>query len=356
MAFYRIKTLLYRIKLFVKQSHRNGLSLAYILAIHLPRLFLVLAYNKVAKTLNDRLLTPLVSCRLMRRFHSQFVNAEDGHYYVIVMPNTLHYLIPCLQLIPDDIPTYLIFNGAKRWERKKLTKMFAQRPAITLLTLPFSSVNHGPVINLLFAVNQCNFGIIDHDLYIFDKTLLQQRSFTNNQSMRAVFKGVNPNTGMEYPHTFWLFFNCTSLKQIMQHFNIDARIYYDVDKAVRQALATVGLSEGVFIKEYMNYFDTLHVLLGLSYAQGLDIDYVDTTEVFHLGGTSMGSQYSKDLLHMYMSMRFLEHLDDVSISSRYLPFLKPFSDSEQIWNKLEKNEETQHMRITLDRIIERLVD
>lgn len=353
MAFYRIKTLLYRIKLFVKQSHRNGLSLTYILAIHLPRLFLVLAYNKFAKALNDRVISPVCNLWLMRRFHRQHVDNKEGHYYVIVMPNTLHYLIPCLQLIPDDIPTYLIFNGAKRWEREKLTKMFAKRAAIKLLTLPFSSVNHGPVINLLFTVNQHNFGIIDHDLYVFDKTLLQQRSFANNQSMRAVFKGVNPITGMEYPHTFWLFFHCSAVKKIMQHFDVDARIYYEVDPLVNQSLATVGLTKGVFIKEYMNYFDTLHVVLGLSYAQDLEVDYVDTEQVFHLGGTSMGSQYSKDLLHMYMSMRFLEHLNDVSISSRYMRFLKPFSDSEQIWNTLDKNEETRHMRITLDNIIEK---
>jgi hypothetical protein len=356
MAFYRIKTLLYRIKLFVKQSHVNGLNLAYILAIHLPRLFLALAYNKVAKTLNDRLISPICNLWLMKRFHAQHVDIKDGHYYVIVMPNTLHYLIPCLQLIPDDITTYLIFNGAKRWERKKITEMFAKRPAIKLLTLPFSSVNHGPVINLLFAVNQYNFGIIDHDLYIFDKTLLQQSCFTNNQSMRAVFKGVNPITGMEYPHTFWLFFNCTAIKEIMQRFDVDARIYYDAGQSVNQALATVGLTNGVFIKEYMNYFDTLHILLGLSYAQGLEVDYVDTKQVFHLGGTSMGSQYSKGLLHMYMSMRFLEHLNDATLSRHYMPFLKPFSSSKQIWEKLTKNEETHHMRITLDKIIERLVE
>lgn len=356
MALYRLKTLLYRIKLFVRQSQSNGLSLPYIACIHLPRLFITLAYFKVAKTVNDKLLSPTLNQRRFKRFHQDNPPDASGHYYVIVMPNTLHYLIPCLQLIPTEISLFLVFNGAQAWERAKLKALFKNRPCVKLVTLPFSSVNHGPVINLFLHQNHSNFGIIDHDLYIFDEQLLRQRDFTNKQSMRAVFKGVNQISGLTYPHTFFLYFNTQVLKQIMQKYEVDARIYYQVDALTSQTLEKVGLGGGAYIKEYINYFDTLHVILGLSYAQKLEVDYVNTRDVFHLGGTSMGSQYSKDLLHKYMSMRFLEYLNDHELKQHYLPFLAPFSNAEQIWQKLEKNSETIHMRSTLDAILTRLTE
>lgn len=291
---------------------------------------------------------------IFRRFYQRSVVKNAGNYFVIVMPNTLHYLIPCLSLLTEKVPVYLILNGAKKWEIDKLASLFPNRPRFKLTTLPYSSVNHGPVINMLLKTNQYDFGIIDHDLYIFDHEILASTDFSANQSMKALFKGVNPNTSMQYPHTFFLYFNVDVISQIMHRFQVDARIYYSVSEQVNNALQKVGLTQGTYIKEYMNYFDTLHVILGLSFAQDLEVDYMDSNEVFHIGGTSMGSQYSKDLLHMYMSMRFLELLKDDQLDKRYRKYLKPFSHSEQIWQRLEKNYETQHMRTTLENLMSRL--
>jgi hypothetical protein len=49
---------------------------------------------------------------------------------MIVMPNTLHFLNPCLTRIPDDVNLVLILNGTKRWEEKYLFSYFADSKAV----------------------------------------------------------------------------------------------------------------------------------------------------------------------------------------------------------------------------------
>lgn len=246
---------------------------------------------------------------------------------------------------------FLIFNGAKSWEQDLLLKEFKGRPALKLFTLPRSSINHGEVINLFFHANDKNFGIIDHDLYIFDPDIFKKLTFKNDQFMKAIFRGENRYSGMLYPHTFFLFFNTPQLKRIMMEYHVDARVYKKVSPDIKSKLAEIGLSNGRFIKDYINYFDTLHVMLALSYLEGWEVDYLDTDAVFHLGGTSMGSQYAKDLSHMYISMCFLEYVNNPLLKEKYLPYLAPFTSSEQIRQKLVPTPDVIHMKNTLHSIL-----
>ena len=142
----------------------------------------------------------------------------------------------------------------------------------------------------------------------------------------------------------------------MRQYKIDARIYRKVPSSVNKRVTAIGLNNGVYIKDYIKYFDTLHVLLALSYAEGWTVDYLETEEVFHIGGTSMGSQYAKDLAHMYMSMCFLEHVDHPELTEKYLPYLKPYTSSAQINEKLPPSPETFQMKNTLHKILNRLKD
>jgi len=349
---YRIKTELYRARTFIARSKKNGLSLPYILFIHIPRAFNTLLYLKLAKRFNDKVLSTTINKIVIRSFHQKQSANLGNHFYVIVMPNTLHYLIPCLRLLPEDLNVFLVFNGAKHWEQQLIKNEFNNRPSFKLLTLPGSSINHGEVLNLFFYANDKNFGIIDHDLYIFDSNIFKQLGFENNQSMKAIFSGENQNTKMPYPHTFFLFFNTPVIKKIMDQYQIDARIYKKLPKNVESPLLKIGLSNRQFIKDYQNFFDTLHVILGLSYTQNLDVDYIDTNDVYHLGGTSMGSQYTKDLSHMYISMCFLEHVNNPLLTEKYLPYLSPFENSEQIEKKLSQTAEVRQMKNVLHSILE----
>ncbi len=348
---YRIKRELYRAKKFISRSRNNGLSLPYILFLHLPKLFISMVYTKLAKRINDRFLAVTINKLLISSFHKKHSTELGDHFYVIVMPNSLHFLIPCLRLLSPEQNIFLVFNGTKRWEQDLLLKEFKDRPALNLFTLPRSSINHGEVINLFFYANDDNFGIIDHDLYIFDPETFKNLTFKSNECMKAIFRGENRFNGMLYPHTFFLFFNTPKLKKIMVQNHIDARVYKKVPPDIESKLAVIGLSNGRFIKDYINFFDTLHVMLALSYVEGWEVDYLDTDAVYHLGGTSMGSQYAKDLSHMYISMCFLESLNHPLLKEKYLPYLAPFTSSEQINQKLVSTPDVVHMKNTLHSIL-----
>ena len=347
----RVKIELYRVRKFVSRSRNNGLSLPYILFLHIPRLLTIMIYTKIAKRINDRFLAVTINKLLISSFHKKHSAELGDHFYVIVMPDTLHFLIPCLRLLPPEQKIFLIFNGAANWEQKLLLNEFNNRPALKLVTLPLSTINHGAVINLFFYANDNNFGIIDHDLYIFDPEIFKQLTFKNNQFMKAIFSDENRFNGMIYPHTFFLFFNTSKLKKIMMQYHVDARIYKKLKPDVESKLAKIGLSNGRFIKDYINFFDTLHVMLALSYIEGGEVDYINTNAVYHVGGTSMGSQYAKDLSHMYISMCFLEHLDHPLLKEKYLPYLTPFTSSEQIREKLSPTHDVLQMKNTLHTIL-----
>ena len=351
---YRIKVELFRIRKFVSRSQYNGLSLPYIFLIHMPRVFLLMAYKKTAKKINDRLLAVSINKYRMHKFHKKQISSLGNHFYVIVMPDTLHYLIPCLQLLPSELNVFLIFNGAKTWERRLLLSEFKHRPSFKLYTLPFSSINHGNVLNLFFHTNEKNFGIIDHDLYIFDRNIFHHLKFSDDQFMKAIFSGENRFTGMVYPHTFFLFFNAAKIKQLMYHYKVDARTYKELPRSVETSLASIGLNNNSFIKDYIRFYDTLHVLLALGYVKGWQVDYLETEDVYHLGGTSMGAQYTKDLSHMYISMRFLEFVNIPQLTDKYLPYMTPYTTSEQINQKLGVNPEVLQMRNTLETILAKL--
>ena len=351
---YRIKTELFRIRQFIFRSRYNGLSLPYIFLIHMPRVFFLMVYKKTAKKINDRILAASINKYRMRQFHKKHASSLGNHFYVIVMPDTLHYLIPCLRLLPAELNVFLIFNGAKAWEWQLLLKEFSHRPFCKLFTLPFSSINHGYVLNLFFYSNEKNFGIIDHDLYIFDKSIFQNLEFSDNHFMKAIFYGENRYTGMVYPHTFFLFFNTSKIKQLMHQFKVDARIYKKLPKTVESSVANIGLSNTRFVKDYIRYYDTLHVLLALGYVEGWQVDYLDTEDIYHLGGTSMGAQYTKDLPQMYISMRFLELVNIPQLTNKYLPYLTPYTSSEQINQKLGVSPEVLHMKNTLKIILEKI--
>ena len=52
-------------------------------------------------------------------------------------------------------------------------------PQFRVATLPASSVNHGAMIDMMLRHNECDFGILDHDFYLFDRTVLQQLHFSD---------------------------------------------------------------------------------------------------------------------------------------------------------------------------------
>ena len=75
----------------------------------------------------------------------------------------------------------MILNGTAGWEENYLRKNFNGYPSFKLITFPHSSLSHGSVLNLLLGNNDSNFGIIDHDLFMFNPQIFDELDFKEDE-------------------------------------------------------------------------------------------------------------------------------------------------------------------------------
>jgi hypothetical protein len=251
----------------------------------------------------------------------------------------------------------LIANGAAEWERQYLARAFPQYPIFKLKTFPGSSLSHGTVLTLLLASNEGPFGVLDHDCYVFDPSIFRDLEFGERECLVAVFGNTAPRLGIPYPETYFLYFNSKLLKPIIERYGADARAYRKLPKAARDPLATIGVQDGVFLKEYHNYFDTLHVLLLLALAEGLTVRFlhsVDADSIAHVGSTSSGVAHTKDLMHSYVQLRFLELLDDQRLRRLYRRRTLPFRESSEVWSRIPRSPEAVARMNAVDELMRRI--
>ena len=354
---HKIKSTYWQLRKFVAISRQKGNSTFSAIFLLLPKAIFAKGYSKIARIINNSNLVSSINARRLKNFHSKHHHELGGHFYMIVMPGALHFLIPCLKLIPTDLKVFLVFNGAIKWEKEYLLNEFPQFDGVSLLTLPNSSISHGNAINVFFNGNTQNFGILDHDLYIFDKEIFKRLHFKDNQCMLAVFQGESQSTNFVYPHTYFLYFNTSLLKQIMDRYKVDARTYRKIPPTMTDKLASIGIRQGVFLKEYHNFFDTLHLMLALCFAEGLEVGYLEVDDkngIYHVGGTSMGTHITKDLSRSYIALRFLEHIDSTILNKKYAHLFSKQGDASQIRLMIPKTEENSHLLFVLDQIMEKL--
>lgn len=313
-------------------------------------------YRKLAYAFNDGVLQRWVTPLRFRRFQSRIADQLGGHFYVIVMPQTLHFLLPCLSLVAKDVRVVLLLNGAARWEADLLKARWPHLPQFRVATLPHSSVNHGAMVNLLLRNNGQDFGLLDHDLYLFDTSALAQLQFAEKEFLLCLWADTDPKSKWVYPLTHFLYFRVGVLSRLMKQYGVGADLYRHVPEPARSRLLELGLSDGHPLKSYHNFYDTLHVLIALAYAEGLELCELDVAEggVYHVGGTSIGTHHTKDLLHLYTHLRFLELSADPQLRRRYAMLAAPFSNSSELRMRVLEDPEFDLRLEVLDNIIERL--
>lgn len=273
------------------------------------------------------------------------------------MPGVLHFLIPCLKLIPKKIPLFLLFNGTKQWEIQYLKKHFPHIPNLTLKTLPNSSLAHGDVLTLLLKSNNKNFGILDHDLYLFDQSVFDNFEFNADECMRAIFAEQSEKMSFIYPHTCFLIFNTKIISSLMNRYKIDANLYKKVPNRLKAELSKIGLTDGIFFKDYHNFFDTLNLLLAMAFTENLKVSYIDLTspsQTIHVGGTSMGDYITKDLPEIYIHLKFLENINDPVLTKQYAYWYKRFNNSAEIVPLMIKTPRITHLLSSLDILMDQL--
>ncbi|MBA3504483.1 MAG: hypothetical protein H0T80_01725 [Betaproteobacteria bacterium] len=341
----------------VRTMQSRGYGLLPALLVHLPVAATQRIYWKLARSINGRLINAAFNYLKFRAFQDKHADRLGGHFYVIVMPRTLHFLLPCLDLLSGKVSVLLLGNGARAWEREFLQAKYPDMPFFELRTLPGSSVAHGDVISLLLANNDSNFGILDHDCYAFDPKVFAQLDPGARESMLGVFPGFSSKTGIFYPETYFLFFHTKLLRELMQRHRVDAGWYRQAPASAAAQLERIGLGPHMFLKDHHNFFDTLHVLLALALSEGMAVRFLGTPRelsVFHVGGTSGGTTQTKSLPELYMHLRFLELADSAILNARYAYLTFPLRSSAELRRRLPQTPEVMHMLQISDELIRRL--
>jgi len=213
------------LKRWIAGEKNKGISYNRVLFYHLPLKIISKSYSLVAALINDYFINNIINYKKFKTFQKLNSNKLGNHFYIIVMPNILHYLMPCIKLIPNNINFILVLNGINKWEEIYLRDNYKEVQIFKLITIPHSSLSHGSVLNLLLANNKLNFGILDHDLYIFNQDIFEKLTFNKDNFIIGVFRLTNNKSMLTFPTTHFLFFNVNLIQQIMCKSLLSGRNY-----------------------------------------------------------------------------------------------------------------------------------
>jgi hypothetical protein len=354
---YRARIHYHKLQRFYARARHQGYGRFSVFAQRLPLAVLGKLYKGFAVFANGQIVNKLINLPRFKKFYDSNTDNTENIFYLIVMPNTLHFLNPCLKLIHRKVNICLLFNGAKQWERDFIKAHFPGLPWQRLIALPGSSVSHGDVLNLLLQTNKNNFGVIDHDTYVFNDSVFEDLSFAENEFLIAYFYGQSKKAKMYYPLTHFLFFNTKIVLDIMQRNNVDCRLYRKPPKRIFQKLTEAGIKPNVPLKDYHSFFDTLHLLYVVACAEGwcatiLDVD--DKYAILHVGGTSWSGHSTKELIQVYTDLRFLELTCNRDLIKMYKKKITKCQSSQELREILLRTRDVIPLLLDVDMVISRL--
>ena len=355
--FWRLKSYLRRLRVAMQPMRQRGLGLVPVLLLHVPTAFLLRAWRVLAQPINGGLIQRALNQPRFASFQDRLAPGALPRFYVIVMPLTLHYLLPCLQLLQGQAQIVLLANGARAWELRLLQQRYPDLPMFRLRALPWSSVAHGHVISLLLQNQRGNFGIIDHDCYVFDRSIFTQLTPRADECVLSLFGEASHSVAFTFALTYFLYFNAEVLQPLMRRYGVDARLYRQTPAAAAECLLRIGLGPNRFWKHYHNFRDTLHVLFAVALAEGLKIRFlVSRQEVpaMHVGGTSIGTHHAKDLSALYIHLRFLELQGDPLLTRRYAFLTAPLRSPEQALALLDPDDPARETLAMVDQTLQTL--
>lgn len=257
--------------------------------------------------------------RRTRTFLARHTAGDSIFFFVIAVPSMLHLLVPSIRLIESEVKIVFIINGLSRNERDLLHEAFPDAPVMQLPTLPGASWPHGTVLSVLLRNSPCDFGVIDHDFFLFNTAIFRQLDLAGAEFAACLTGWRNQATGLHFPGTHFLYLRVDPVRQLMREFSVDANIYKRLPNRVSSELAALGLSTENPPKEYQNFFDSFLLLSALAMRHGLKVRFLDAKQddFVHVGSTSMGSQLTKPPLLQYANARFAQYLEDERVAKEY---------------------------------------
>lgn len=333
---------------------RENESIVRVLFLHLPQKIFYRLYSFFPYYINRNIYSKIFNFPNFKIFQDNNKEKLGNHFYIIVMPNILQFLVPCIKLLPTNINVLLILNGATNSEEKYLRDNYPTYPIFKLKNFINSTLSHGDVLNLLLLNNQSNFGIIDHDLYIFNKDIFNNLTFKQNEFVIGAFKVTNKKAKLTFPTTHFLFFNVNLVKGIMSKYKIGAQVYRRIPLHVKHKLRSLNLGYSNFLKEYLNFFDTFNLIIAMAFYEKLTAKFIDSTsfdDLYHIGATS-GGDYG--LYLAYINLKLMELPENYQLKELYSDRFAKYENSEDIKKLLPKNAPTSEFFREIDNFIERL--
>jgi hypothetical protein len=312
----------------------------------------------------------LAEYRLMRSNQERFEAFQDSnrdrlgaHYYTTVVPKTLDLLEYCLRFLPRDVNVFLVLNGLEPWEQAYIERTHPDFSCFALET-DGKPVLYDRVLDMLMEGNETDFGILDQDCFVIDPSFFRAVRLGVNDFAAAPFVSPNEAAGIEFPRTYFLFFNTQVIKAIREKHRLSFKMCWTLPERLEDALEEIHLGYDNFPHRSLNYFDNFQLIWAMALHDGVPFRRVRTTRrlgrlfkrlryrIIHVGAGTYYltedyrdgmerdlrvynelSQLDRERLHaaafsQYAHMRLLENSTSEELRESYLPFFSVYGSSD----------------------------
>jgi len=143
----------------------------------------------------------------------------------------------------------------------------------------------------------------------------------------------------------------------MTKYNVGAQQYRQAPQKLQNILNSLGLPKGSFLKPYLQYFDSLNLIMVLIRHEGgtpeICPDYLERN-VHHIGGTSGRSLHDSNILSRYTDIRFMMMENSDQLLKMYSFMIGETSNIERLCKRLEEIPVVQSNKQRIDTILNKI--
>lgn len=249
--------------------------------------------------------------------YSKFVSTYNGLetqkdiFYMYFTTKLLHYALESTRYIPENVNLVLITAGLEQEEIDLINRKI-NYPAIHL----GQRYNDGYIWEMLFAVNEYNFGWIDVDCFISALSIYADLvKIDENTAINTVWARKHDYYGIDayFANTYMQFINIKIAKQIMEKYpklsmtpiyiNEEVMRWYEVPRFLDENEKEFLISAFPKCGDNKKGFDTTHYYQMIVMIERFQIQRVReldqlakyySNEAVHLGGCNMIHTYQMD--------------------------------------------------------------
>ena len=223
--------------------------------------------------------------RIRRAFAA---TGSNRPFVVIAVPDTLHVLLPCLELAGRVERIVLISNGLKGWELDLLRRRFPGTPIARLPSIPGAMIAHGRVVSVLLEAADRDFTLHDPDLYVFRTAVYDELAPGPAEIAVGAYGVTNRRARITFPTTHLVSIRTEALRDLATRFGVGPEVYRRTPAHVAEALRKLDIGDHNLPKDYLPYYDLLNLLWMLALHEGKSLRVLGVTpeDALHIGGVS----------------------------------------------------------------------